>query len=258
MTTPWMRSLSFILTAALFAACDDGSTITETHDYNARTSGTWPAGAPRFIVVENSRGPVIIEGGSADSTVGWFLDAWATAASQNEGDRILAGIAMDLHQSADTLIVAVKYPGGATGTRALMSLTLPASVPCIIRGVNGSVSVSYLRTSLVAAGVGSTTLRAHEGSCDIACAAGNIAAEIALPDSGICRIAVGSGNIVLKVPGTTSATLAAATGRGSISCTGLALTNVSQSAQAFSAKAGSGHGTIQLATGSGEITITGF
>jgi hypothetical protein len=258
MIRAWVVPLVVALTAFLFGACDEGSPVTGSHDYNARTSGSWPAGAPRFIVVENSRGAVIIDGSSSDSTVGWFLDAWATAGSQTEGDRILAGITMDLHHSGDTLIVAVRYPVGATGVRALMSLTLPDTVPCIIRGVTAGATVSYLRTSLIAAGVGSTILRAHQGNCDIACAAGSVTAEIALPDNGTCRIAVGTGNIVVKVPGTTSAFVAAATGRGSITCAGLALSNVSQSAQAFSAKAGSGRGTIQTATGSGDITITGL
>jgi DUF4097 and DUF4098 domain-containing protein YvlB len=87
---------------------------------------------------------------------------------------------------------------------------------------------------------------------------GDASVEISLPDSGLCRVIFTTGNITLRIPTTTSSMLSAQTGNGTIVHSGLVIGDSARTVHSFTGRLGTGRGNIQLTTGTGNISITGF
>lgn len=247
-------ALCVMIVATVFASCEKDNSIVQTQQYNERESGQFALGAVKAVVVQNGFGPVIIEGVSATSSLGWYLDKSATADSQTEANQIFSKILVNLQTINHTAFVSVQAPSGAS----LLSLEMPSQIPCVFRKVNGTSDVSYLDTTFIGENVSSVTIMAQNGSCELTGTGGDASVELALPDSGRCRIATSTGNIALKIPTGTSSLFSAQTGGGAISHSGIIIADSLRSYNSLAGKLGAGRGDIQLSTGKGNISITGF
>jgi len=250
--------LLVMFAALLHISCNKDDSIVQTHQYNERSSGNLPISPVDAIVIQNQLGPVIIEGSSDTSVVGWFLNKSVTAESQAAANQVFSQILVNLQTINDTAYVSVQIPSGTTTYSSLLSLTLPAHIPCILRRVNGTSNVSYLQSSFVGEDVATTTVQAHQGDCVLSGSNGDASVEISLPDSGLCQVIFTTGNITLRIPATTSSMLAAQTVNGTIVHPGLVIGDSVQTTYSLAGKLGTGRGNIQLTTGTGNISITGF
>jgi hypothetical protein len=226
--------------------------------YNQRAYGSLPFGAVRAIVVRNSLGGVFIEGSSDTAQIGWFLDKWVTAESQSAAGQVFSQLQVSMQLVNDTAYVDVNSPSGLTGCNASLSLSVPAQTPAILREVVSACSVSYLQSSFTGENVAATTILGHNGDCLLNGSNGKATVAMSLRENGFCNIRFVSGAIELKIPAATSSMLFAQTGTGTIHHSGLIVTDTSRTAHSFSGKLGSGRATIQLSTGAGNISITGF
>lgn len=241
-----------------FISCNKDDPIVQTHQYDERASGNLSISPVNAIVVQNQLGPVIIEGSSDTSVVGWFLNKSVTSESQAAANQVFSQILVNLQTSNDTAYVSVQIPSGTPSCRSLLSLTVPNHTPCILRKVSGTTNVSYLWSSFVGESVTATTVRAQQGDCVLNGSNGDVSVEISLPDSGLCRVLFTTGNITLRIPTTTSSALAAQTGNGTIVHSGLVIGDSARTTHSFTGRLGTGRGNIQLTTGAGNININGF
>jgi hypothetical protein len=251
-------ALLLIALALLAISCKKNESVVQTYEYDQRSSGVLALSPVKAIVVQNQFGPVIIEGISNTSEVDWFLDKGVTADSQTAADQIFSQILVTLQTSNDTAYVSVSGPSDIHSYSSLLSLSVPSNVPCVLRKVNGPTYVSYLDSSFVGENLTTTTIQEHQGDCILLGSNGDVSAEIALPDSGLCRVSFNSGNITLKIPTATSSMLSAQTGRGTITDSALVIGNLVRTANSLTGKLGTGHGNIQLSTGTGNIVLDGF
>jgi hypothetical protein len=242
----------------LSVSCKNDEPIVATHQYNERSSGDFTLTTFRAIVVQNQLGPVIIEGSSQDSTIGWFLDKWVTAESQTVANQVFSQFVVSLKSSSDTAYIDVQVPVGMFSPACLLSLTVPDHTPCILRKVGGTSHISYLQSTFVGENLSTTTVQGHEGACMLSGLVGDVSVEMALPDSGLCRVIFSIGNITLRIPATTSSILAAQTGNGSILYSGIVIGDTVRTTHSLTGRLGTGRGNIQLTTGKGNISIAGF
>ena len=252
------KVISLAVASVLLVSCQKENSILQTHPYNERSSGDLALDPVNVIVIENLLGPVIIQGNSDISRVGWFLDKWVNAESPSSADPVFSQILVNLESRNDTAFVAVRVPPGTFSSSSLLSLSLPANIPCILRNIRGSSSVSYMKSNLVGENVATTTIVGQEGNCIVAGSSGNASLEISLPDSGLCSVTLVSGDIALKIPTATSAMLFAQTGDGTIFHSTLVIADSVRTEASITGKLGGGRGSIHLSTGKGNITITGI
>lgn len=250
--------LLVISLALLSICCKKNESIVQTYEYDETSSGNLALSPVKAIVVQNQLGPVIIEGSSDTSEVGWFLDKGVAADSQTAADQIFSQILVGLQTSNDTAYVSVLGPSGVTSYSSLLSLNVPSNIQCILRKVSGSTYVSYLQSSFIGENLTTTTIQAHQGDCVLNGSNGNVSVEIALPDSGLCRVSYNTGNITLKIPTSTSSVLSAQTGKGTITDSALVIKDLVRTQNSLTGKLGTGRGSIQLSTGTGNIVIDGF
>jgi hypothetical protein len=253
------RILPLVIALTLVSlSCKNDEVIVQTHQYNNRSSGDFSLGPVHAIVVENQLGPVIIDGNSRNTTVGWFQDRWVTAESQTSADQVFSQMLVNMQTSNDTAYITVLMPTRSTSCTSSLSLTVPYPTSCILRKVGGACNVSYLQSSFIGENVATTTIQGHQGNCVLSGSNGDASVEISLPDSGLCRVMLATGNIRVRIPATTSSMLEAHTGNGTIVHTGLAIGESVQTVHSFTGKLGTGRANIQLTTGTGNITVTGF
>jgi hypothetical protein len=255
-----MRSLSVISVLLLLTlmGCEKEESILQVQDYNNRVWGEAAlSAAVRVIVISNPAGSLIITGAPQDSTVGWFMDQWVTLESQVAADAVFHQIRLEAETAGDSLLLWVQGAPAMT-SRAGVSLTIPEEIPCVVRQVRGTTTVSYLHSEFLGEHVGLTSLDGQEGSCILNGSNGDVAIEISLPDSGQCRVSVTNGDITLHIPTGTSSMLSAVTGSGRVTSSGLAVLDSVGSPTSLTGKLGDGRGTIALTTTNGNITIAGF
>ena len=239
-------------------SCKNDDSMVQTHQFEERTSGSLPLAPVHMVVIRNQVGPVIIEGHSIPSEIGWFLNKSVIVGSQPEANQIFSQVLVDLQTSNDTAYVSILFPTGTAYCNCLLSLTVPNYIPCTLSKVSGTTDVLYLQSSFVGENVTTTTIRGHHGNCDLTGTTGNVSVESSMGEGGVCRVTFNSGNIALSIPLGTSAMLTAQTGNGAILCTGLNMTDSVRTHGSLTGKLGAGHGNILLSTGTGNIAITAF
>jgi len=164
-----MKPIQFVVFVAAFLliSCEKEETIVPTHQYNERTSSDLPLGPVSAIVIQNSLGPVIIDGGSDTSGVRWFLDKGILAEPPSAASQVCSQILVGLETINDTAYVSVHAPSTTASYSSLLSLTLPDNIPCVLRKISGTRDVSYLRSSFVGENVGASTILGRQGNCTV-------------------------------------------------------------------------------------------
>ncbi|MBL1215688.1 MAG: DUF4097 family beta strand repeat protein [Ignavibacteriae bacterium] len=252
--------LSFFLLSIFFiTSCSKDETITEpTREYNERESGNFTFNNSKAIVIENQTGPLIIEGSADTMNIGWFLDKHVFAASYKNANDIFEKIIVSQIELSDTLYISVKIPPAANSANTSLSLTLPNSIPCIIRNVDGVSIINYIQANIECKILSDLSITGHDGNCTIDGSGENVNVEMALPENGFCLINIEVGNINLRLPSSTSAMLLAQTNDGAIFSSGLSISDSVRIPTRLSGKLGNGSGQINLSTGKGNISIVGF
>jgi len=254
------RVIQFLTIIILvLTSCNKNETITEpTREYNERESGNFTFNNSKAIVIENQTGPLIIEGSADTINIGWFLDKHVFAASYKNANDILEKIIVSQIELSDTLYISVAIPPAANSANTSLSLTLPNSIPCIIRNVDGVSIINYIQANIECKISSDLSINGHDGNCTIDGSGENVNVEMALPDNGFCLINIDVGNIILKIPSATSAALSAQTNDGAIFSSGLSISDSMRVPTRLSGKLGNGSGQINLSTGKGNISIEGF
>lgn len=242
----------------ILSGCTNDADILQKHTYNRRESGAVAIShAVRTIVLVNPYGPMIIDGSVNDSTINWFMDKTVTAESQAKDDEQFPQISLNSSTIGDTVFLQVEAPVIMVHTSGI-SVSVPNSLQCIVRSVRGPIMSSYLRSNFVGEQVATSTIRFHEGSCLLNGTDGDMSLQVTLPDSGTCKVSVNSGNISLRIPATTASMVSLQTLSGVISHSGLTILGPVTTATSLAGKLGTGRGTIQLFTRSGNISLVGY
>lgn len=243
----------FVYIILLLNSCKNNDTIVQLHEYNERAAGSFIIGKVNAFVIENQLGPIIIEGNSDTSVVNWFLNKSTSAKSNMDANKVFSEINANLTVKIDTAYIKV------TGSEsALLSLTLPNKIPCILRNVKGTSNVSYLFSDLIGENVNSITVVSHQGNLIVNNAKGNSSVEIVIPDSGKCVVNLLEGDIALKVPTSTSSVFFAETKSGAFTLSNLQLSDSVRTTHSLTGKLGNGGSQIYLKTEKGDITVIGF
>ena len=111
------KVISLAVASVLLVSCQKENSILQTHPYNERSSGDLALDPVNVIVIENLLGPVIIQGNSDISRVGWFLDKWVNAESPSSADPVFSQILVNLESRNDTAFVAVRVPPGTFSSK---------------------------------------------------------------------------------------------------------------------------------------------
>ena len=159
------RHLVVLGSLLLFSCTQEKGTEPTGRDFNLRVNGELPIGHPRAVVVADPHGSVIIDGQGIDSTMFWFLDKWVTAQTESAAGDLFPQIRIDDVVTSDTLYLSVMAPDDPAFSRASLSLTIPTSLPCVIRDVSGSLLVSNMQASFTAETCRALTVTNHTGSC---------------------------------------------------------------------------------------------
>jgi hypothetical protein len=253
------RHQLLVFVAFLLTGCvHEKGTEPSGRDFNVRTNGEFSIDHPRALIVLNPVGSIIIDGQGIDSTVSWFLDKWVTTKTESEADDLFPLIRIEDSVAADTLFLKIAVPDHPAVSHASLSRPIPTALPCIVRGVSGNLIVSNLQSTFVAETCRTLTLIAHTGTCIVTGTDGDVSAGVAVPDSGQCVIHIQKGNITLSIPTSTSASIRLHTGQGTLSTTGVSISGLAQNSTTLTGILGSGLATIDLETGEGSITLSGF
>ena len=219
-----------------------------------------PFSGAAVIVIKNVLGPVIVAGEDSGATIHYFIDKWISSERTPPHPSLFSEIQVESQARGDTLILSLSTPSPAAGTvsTALLSLRVPADVPCRVELSTGSADAYDLNAPLLINAYGTVTVVRQSGSCIATTAIGDISAEIALPDSGACILTTGRGNIGVLLPSISSAHVVGTTGSGTITSSGLAFSVTLQTPSTFSGTLGTGTAQVSLTTGAGNIKIQGF
>jgi hypothetical protein len=168
---------------------------------------------------------------------------------------------VDIEVADGTISVTTVQPLETEGRTFVVDyeITVPEGLGVSILNGNGNIRVESIVSDVsVSNGNGNTALMDIAGSAYANVANGEVDARVTLPSAGIIGITIGNGNADLFIPSNTSAQFSATVGNGVIAIVDLDLQNMVSTSRRVTGRLGAGDGSINLQTGNGNITATGF
>ena len=252
--------LAALLLGVSLAACSDG---TGPNDFLAEEdfSFTFDATAKVLLTMEAQNGLIVITGvrNSDQLNVDGTRQVWSS--SQADADEYLDSLEVVIDENPDNFEITTEQPSSPGGRNFVVNyeIELPDGIEIVIASGNGNITIANMNGDIViASGNGDVTLGDIAASVVVALGNGDIDAEVTLPLGGNLEMAVGNGTIAVAIPQSTSAGFSAEVGNGTITVTNLTLIGEETTPTTVTGTLGDGDGTIGLASGNGNITVSGF
>lgn len=212
------------------------------------------------VIVKNEFGGIIVTGNSSDTTIGWFMDKWAYAPTQEAAQVNVSRISFLTETHGDSLFITIDKMQNAANISLTsgISLNIPYHAKCVITKAQSDVFVSNLDDSIYISNVGNVTVTGLNNSCFISNISGNAILEFAFPANGKCIATDIGKNITASFPKNISASLLAKTSNGTITYSNLTIDSLSQTSKQLSGKINGNNGEIRLETNIGNIALNGL
>jgi DUF4097 and DUF4098 domain-containing protein YvlB len=243
------------------AACDDDITSSNPFDAEESFSLKVDAAGVTVIDVNGINGGIVITGSATADSITVAGVKRVDAETQEAADTWLDSLEVQVTEASGSVAVTTVQPTATQGRNFVVDyeIVIPENVRVVIENANGGIAVTALEAPVdIDNANGAILLDDIVGNVTVDLGNGAVSADVTLPASGQIDITVGNGDIELSIPDTTSAEFSAAVGNGTITMVGLTLQNQVSTSTSLTGTLGAGDGTIQLSTGNGTITVTGF
>jgi microcompartment protein CcmK/EutM len=213
------------------------------------------------LLLEGRNGNIRVSGvADADSVI---VEARleVRAGTVEEAQAGLEELDVDVEATGSAISVTTIQPLDTEGRTFVVDyeITVPDGLEVSILNANGNVRVESIVSNVsVGNGNGNIVLLDIAGSAFANVANGEVDARVTLPSGAMVGITIGNGNAGLFIPSNTSAQFSATVGNGNIAIVNLDLQNMVSTSRRVTGRLGAGDGSINLQTGNGNITATGF